>query len=76
MQPLMQQISENPQLVQNMLGAPYMRTVMQALALNPQLAEQVSYLIKLSVFFFFFWGRAGGRVVSVLVMQATRFDPR
>uniref|UniRef100_A0A8C4QEI7 Ubiquilin n=1 Tax=Eptatretus burgeri TaxID=7764 RepID=A0A8C4QEI7_EPTBU len=41
MQPLMQQISENPQLVQNMLGAPYMRTVMQALALNPQLAEQI-----------------------------------
>lgn len=41
MQSLMQQISENPQLMQNMLSAPYMRSMMQSLAQNPELASQV-----------------------------------
>nr|XP_046273800.1 ubiquilin-4 [Scatophagus argus] len=41
MQSLLQQISENPQLMQNMLSAPYMRTMMQSLAQNPELASQV-----------------------------------
>ncbi len=42
MQSLMQQISENPQLMQNMLSAPYMRTMMQSLAQNPDIASQVA----------------------------------
>lgn len=42
MQSLMQQISENPQLMQNMLSAPYMRTMMQSLAQNPDVASQVA----------------------------------
>uniref|UniRef100_A0A669C0R9 Ubiquilin 4 n=2 Tax=Oreochromis TaxID=8139 RepID=A0A669C0R9_ORENI len=37
MQSLLQQISENPQLMQNMLSAPYMRSMMQSLAQNPEL---------------------------------------
>uniref|UniRef100_A0AAY4DU23 Ubiquilin-4 n=1 Tax=Denticeps clupeoides TaxID=299321 RepID=A0AAY4DU23_9TELE len=41
MQSLMQQISENPQLMQNMLSAPYMRSMMQSLAQNPEIASQV-----------------------------------
>ncbi|KAA0702690.1 Ubiquilin-1 Protein linking IAP with cytoskeleton 1 [Triplophysa tibetana] len=41
MQSLMQQISENPQLMQNMLSAPYMRTMMQSLSQNPDVASQV-----------------------------------
>ncbi|CAB1334378.1 unnamed protein product [Coregonus sp. 'balchen'] len=40
MHSLMQQISENPQLMQNMLSAPYMRSMMQSLAQNPDLASQ------------------------------------
>lgn len=42
MQSLMQQISENPQLMQNMLSAPYMRTMMQSLSQNPDIASQVT----------------------------------
>lgn len=42
MQSLLQQISENPQLMQNMLSAPYMRSMMQSLSQNPELASQVS----------------------------------
>ncbi|XP_039608461.1 ubiquilin-4 isoform X1 [Polypterus senegalus] len=41
MQSLMQQISENPQLMQNMLSAPYMRSMIQSLVQNPDLASQV-----------------------------------
>lgn len=41
MQSLMQQISENPQLMQNMLSAPYMRNMMQSLSQNPELAAQM-----------------------------------
>lgn len=42
MQGLLQQISENPQLMQNVISAPYMRTMLQTLAQNPDLAAQVS----------------------------------
>ncbi|XP_068603123.1 ubiquilin-4 [Brachionichthys hirsutus] len=41
MQSLLQQISDNPQLMQNMLSAPYMRSMMQSLSQNPELASQV-----------------------------------
>lgn len=41
MQALLQQISENPQLMQNVLSAPYMRGMMQTLAQNPDFAAQV-----------------------------------
>ncbi|KAJ7307566.1 hypothetical protein JRQ81_009592 [Phrynocephalus forsythii] len=40
MQSLLQQISESPQLMQNVISAPYMRTMMQVLAQNPDLAAQ------------------------------------
>uniref|UniRef100_A0A286ZWA5 Ubiquilin 2 n=1 Tax=Sus scrofa TaxID=9823 RepID=A0A286ZWA5_PIG len=39
MQSLLQQITENPQLIQNMLSAPYMRSMMQSLSQNPDLAQ-------------------------------------
>lgn len=42
MQRLLQQISENPQLMQNVISAPYLRTMMQTLAQNPDIAAQVS----------------------------------
>ncbi|XP_060109807.1 ubiquilin-4 [Heteronotia binoei] len=41
MQGLLQQISENPQIMQNVTSAPYMRTMMQTLAQNPDLAAQM-----------------------------------
>lgn len=41
MQALLQQVSENPQLMQNVISAPYMRTMMQTLAQNPDFAAQV-----------------------------------
>ncbi|XP_053134446.1 ubiquilin-4 [Hemicordylus capensis] len=41
MQGLLQQISESPQLMQNVVSAPYMRTMMQTLAQNPDLAAQM-----------------------------------
>uniref|UniRef100_A0A4W3IU47 Ubiquilin 1 n=1 Tax=Callorhinchus milii TaxID=7868 RepID=A0A4W3IU47_CALMI len=41
MQSLLQQITENPQLMQNMLSAPYMRSMMQSLSQNPDLASQI-----------------------------------
>ncbi|XP_012985994.1 ubiquilin-1 isoform X1 [Melopsittacus undulatus] len=41
MQSLLQQITENPQLMQNMLSAPYMRSMMQSLSQNPDLAVQI-----------------------------------
>ncbi|NXX36875.1 UBQL1 protein, partial [Nicator chloris] len=41
MQSLFQQITENPQLMQNMLSAPYMRSMMQSLSQNPDLAVQM-----------------------------------
>ncbi|XP_032831714.2 ubiquilin-1-like isoform X1 [Petromyzon marinus] len=38
---VMRQVAANPQLMQNMMSAPYMPAMLQALALNPSLAEQV-----------------------------------
>ncbi|KAG8560100.1 hypothetical protein GDO81_014790 [Engystomops pustulosus] len=41
MQGILQQISENPQLIQSMISAPYMRTMMQTLSQNPDFAAQM-----------------------------------
>nr|XP_044994304.1 ubiquilin-4 isoform X2 [Jaculus jaculus] len=41
MQALLQQISENPQLMQSVLSAPYMRSMVQMLAQNPDFAAQM-----------------------------------
>ena len=42
MQSLMSQMTQNPQLMQNMLQAPYMQEMMQALSANPEMAQQVN----------------------------------
>ncbi|XP_053331213.1 ubiquilin-4 [Spea bombifrons] len=47
MQGMLQQISENPQLMQSMISAPYMRNMMQALSQNPDLAAQLMVNIPL-----------------------------
>ncbi|XP_071450374.1 ubiquilin-1-like [Hetaerina americana] len=41
MQSLMQQMTENPQLMQSMLSAPYTQSTLQAFASNPELATQI-----------------------------------
>ncbi|XP_063224696.1 ubiquilin-1 [Bacillus rossius redtenbacheri] len=41
MQSLMQQMVENPQLMQNMLSAPYTQSMLQAFAADPSMASQV-----------------------------------
>ncbi|KAF8768370.1 Ubiquilin-1 like protein [Argiope bruennichi] len=41
LQSIMEQITQNPQLVQEMLSAPYMNSMMEALAANPEVASQV-----------------------------------
>ncbi|PNF28124.1 Ubiquilin-1 [Cryptotermes secundus] len=41
MQSLMQQMMENPQLMQNMLSAPYTQSMLQAFAADPNMAAQV-----------------------------------
>lgn len=41
MQSLLQQMTENPQLMSNLTSAPYMRDMMQAMSANPDLAAQV-----------------------------------
>uniref|UniRef100_G1SSG9 Ubiquilin 4 n=1 Tax=Oryctolagus cuniculus TaxID=9986 RepID=G1SSG9_RABIT len=41
MQALLQQISENPQLMHTVISAPYMRSMMQTLAQNPDFAAQM-----------------------------------
>lgn len=38
---LLQQMSENPQLVQNMLSAPYTQSMLQALATDPGIASSI-----------------------------------
>ncbi|KAM3873015.1 ubiquilin-4 [Diretmus argenteus] len=40
MQSLMQQLADNPQLMQSMLSAPYMRNMMQTMTQNPDFASQ------------------------------------
>ncbi|XP_021460944.2 ubiquilin-1 isoform X1 [Oncorhynchus mykiss] len=41
MQSLLQQITENPTLMHNMLSAPYMRSLLNSLSQNPDLAAQM-----------------------------------
>lgn len=41
MQSLMQQMSENPQLMQNMMNAPYTQNMFQSLAQNPDMASNI-----------------------------------
>ncbi|KAL8570751.1 hypothetical protein ACOMHN_006901 [Nucella lapillus] len=41
MQSAMQQMMQNPQMVQNMMQAPYMQSMLQSLNTNPELARQV-----------------------------------
>lgn len=37
----MQQMVENPQLMQSMMSAPYVQNMLQQMGSNPQLAEQM-----------------------------------
>lgn len=41
MQSLLQQMSENPRLMQSMLSAPYTNNMLQALAADPEMASQL-----------------------------------
>ena len=41
MQSLMQQMMDNPQLMQNMMNAPYTQSMFQNISSNPELAEQI-----------------------------------
>lgn len=41
MQSLMQQMMENPQMIQNMLAAPYTQAMLQALTADPAMASNV-----------------------------------
>ncbi|XP_076443354.1 ubiquilin-1-like isoform X2 [Babylonia areolata] len=41
MQSLMQQMMQNPQMIQSMMQAPYMQSMLQSMAANPQLAQQI-----------------------------------
>lgn len=43
MQSLLTQMTQNPQLIQNMLQAPYIQTMMQTMSANPEMAQQVSF---------------------------------
>lgn len=37
----MQQMMQNPQMISNMMQAPYMQSMLQSLSANPELAQQV-----------------------------------
>ncbi|KAL8590892.1 hypothetical protein ACOMHN_047012 [Nucella lapillus] len=41
MQSLVQQMTQNPQMMQSMMQAPYMQSMLQSMAVNPQLAQQI-----------------------------------
>nr|XP_022332282.1 ubiquilin-1-like [Crassostrea virginica] len=41
MQSLMQQMMQNPQLMENMLQAPYMQAMLQSMSANPEMANQI-----------------------------------
>lgn len=43
MQSLMQQMTQNPQLMENMLQAPYMQAMLQSMSANPEMTNQVQY---------------------------------
>lgn len=45
MQSLMSQITQNPQLMDNMLQAPYMQAMLQSLSSNPEMAQNVRIII-------------------------------
>lgn len=45
MQSLMQQMSENPALMQNLINAPYTRTLMESMAADPNMAANVNFPI-------------------------------
>ena len=56
MQSLMQQMVENPQMMQSMMNAPYVQNMLQQLGSNPNLAEQMilnNPLFSGKLFFFF-----------------------
>lgn len=44
MQSLMQQMSDNPTLMQNMMSAPYTRSMLEAMQADPQMASNVSLI--------------------------------
>lgn len=46
MQSLLQQMSDNPSLMQNMMNAPYMRSMFDAMSADPQMAASVSISIQ------------------------------
>lgn len=46
MQSLLQQMSENPRLMQSMLSAPYTNNMLQALAADPDMASQLINQVK------------------------------
>ncbi|XP_061172215.1 ubiquilin-1-like [Saccostrea echinata] len=41
MQSLMQQMIQNPQLIENMMQAPYMQSMLQSMSANPEMANQI-----------------------------------
>jgi ubiquilin len=49
-QSLMQQMLQNPQLMQNMMQAPYVQQMMQMVGSNPDLAQQVDLAVVIVVF--------------------------
>lgn len=46
MQSLMSQMTQNPQMMDNMLQAPYMQAMLQQMSSNPEMAQNVSSLHK------------------------------
>ena len=48
MSSLLGQMSQNPQLMQNMLQAPYMQAMLESMSSNPALAEQVNNYLRKS----------------------------
>ena len=49
MQSLMQQMMQNPQMISNMMQAPYMQSMLQSLSANPELAQQVGPVSQVSL---------------------------
>jgi ubiquilin len=50
MQSLLQQMSENPRLIQSMLSAPYTSNMLQALETDPEMASQLINQVCLDLF--------------------------
>lgn len=56
MQSLMQQMGDNPAMMQNLINAPYTRTMMESMAADPAMATNVNntkYIIDCDKCFFF-----------------------